>query len=398
MKRHTAAAMLAALTILFPSTQALASFGCFTPVPTFRQEIEAAHAVVFLKPAVMPPVSHAALVRKEKSDDKRPRAYFTVVRVLKGKSHVKTGDILRLDTPKPTDKDAPAGYYAVLDGDDAEWSYARDLRPELRHYLSRLADAVTGADPAGFDPANFYFDYWNSESEGVAEDAQRELEALEHGDKRRIARRAERELLINLIRERKTPTRQVRLALTLLALHEHHHPDDIAMLKHRITSSNRQDKIALDATITSYLTLAGEAGLKDVQTHVLLNTEAEYGDTYSAVMALRWHADHDILPRPRILQAMRSMLNRPDLAVLVVVDLANLQDWTVIDRLVELFGPGDEAADKWIRVPTFRYLMACPLPEAKERMRELRKIDPEAYRKAVQFHGVERIRDANGVE
>jgi hypothetical protein len=78
------------------------------------------------------------------------------------------------------------------------------------------------------------------------------------------------------------------------------------------------------------------------------------------------------------------MLDRPQLADLVIPDLARWEDWEAMPRLVELFKTADEKSS-WVRVPVINYLRACPLPEAKKYMAELEKIDPAAVRRANSF-------------
>jgi hypothetical protein len=68
----------------------------------------------------------------------------------------------------------------------------------------------------------------------------------------------------------------------------------------------------------------------------------------------------------------------------VIPDLARWQDWSVMDRLVKLFKNADDDSI-WVRVPVINYLRACPLPEAKQHIEELAKIDPEAVKRASQF-------------
>jgi hypothetical protein len=117
----------------------------------------------------------------------------------------------------------------------------------------------------------------------------------------------------------------------------------------------------------------------------LRNQQAEYADTYAAIMALRFHgSETDILPRERILQGLRLMLDRPQLADLVIPDLARWEDWTVMGRLVRLFKEADEKSS-WVRVPVINYLRACPLPEAQQSIQELEKIDPAAVKRANTF-------------
>jgi hypothetical protein len=102
-------------------------------------------------------------------------------------------------------------------------------------------------------------------------------------------------------------------------------------------------------------------------------------------MALRFHGtDGGVIERPRVIESMRWMLERPEFADLVIPDLARWEDWSQIDRLVRLFKEADEETS-WVRVPVVNYLRACPLPEAKERLVELEQIDPKAVKRAATF-------------
>ena len=81
------------------------------------------------------------------------------------------------------------------------------------------------------------------------------------------------------------------------------------------------------------------------------------------------------------------MLDRPELADLVIPDLARWEDWSVMEQLVKLFKTADEKTS-WVRVPVINYLRACPLPEAKQHLTSLEKIDPDAVRRASTFFPV----------
>ncbi len=144
-------------------------------------------------------------------------------------------------------------------------------------------------------------------------------------------------------------------------------------------------RAGLDAMIGCYLTLTGPKGMPIVEELFLKNHQAEYADTYAAIMALRFHGtETKIIPRERILEGLRYMLDRPQLADLVIPDLARWQDWSQLARLVQLFKDADEKSS-WVRVPVVNYLRACPKPEAKEYIKELEKIDPDAVKRANTF-------------
>jgi hypothetical protein len=162
-------------------------------------------------------------------------------------------------------------------------------------------------------------------------------------------------------------------------------PADVPILEAMLRSEDRQARSGLDALIGAYLVLAGPDGLPLVERLFLENKDAEYADTYAAIMALRFHGtETDIIPRERILQAFRLMLERPQLADLVIPDLARWEDWSQMDRLAKLFREADEQSS-WVRVPVINFLRACPKPEAAELIEELEKIDPEAVKRANTF-------------
>jgi hypothetical protein len=157
------------------------------------------------------------------------------------------------------------------------------------------------------------------------------------------------------------------------------------MLESLLKSDDRRKKAGLDAMIGCYLTLRGPAGMPLIEDLFLKNAKAEYADTYAAIMALRFHgSETDVIPRERILQGLRHMLSRPQLADLVIPDLARWEDWSVMDQLVQLFKDADEKTS-WVRVPVINYLRACPKPVAKKHIALLAKIDPTAVKRASTF-------------
>jgi hypothetical protein len=81
------------------------------------------------------------------------------------------------------------------------------------------------------------------------------------------------------------------------------------------------------------------------------------------------------------------MLDRPQLADLVIPDLARWEDWTQAERLFELFKNADDKSS-WVRVPVINYLRACPEPKARSYIEQLERIDPEAVKRANTFFPV----------
>jgi hypothetical protein len=83
---------------------------------------------------------------------------------------------------------------------------------------------------------------------------------------------------------------------------------------------------------------------------------------------------------------MRLLLDDPDFADQVIIDLSRWEDWEVMDRLVEMFKTADKAG--FIRQPIVTYLtVAGEEPgevgeRAKKSLAELESLDPDAVKKA----------------
>jgi hypothetical protein len=123
-----------------------------------------------------------------------------------------------------------------------------------------------------------------------------------------------------------------------------------------VGQDERRKKLGLDALVACYLTLRGPDGLDLIDERFLKNPKTEYTYIYSTIMALRFHGDQEtgVLPRERLLKSMRLLLDNPDFADQVVLDLSRWNDWSVLERLVEMFKNSDEKG--YIRQPVVSYL------------------------------------------
>jgi hypothetical protein len=141
------------------------------------------------------------------------------------------------------------------------------------------------------------------------------------------------------------------------------------------------------------VTLAGPDGLDLIDSFFLdrKGREVPFTETYAAVMALRFLGEEsEVVPRDRVLQSLRKLLDEPKLADLVIADLARWQDWSVVDRLATLFETAT-ADNIFVREPIVNYMKSCPLPEAAGVLEKLERIDPEAVRRAATMAGLAAI-------
>src|SRR5205814_924590 len=107
---------------------------------------------------------------------------------------------------------------------------------------------------------------------------------------------------------------------------------------------------------------------------------------YAQLKSIKDQLQHDQVVAWIKNQDIPASRRRLELADLVIPDLAKWEDWSVMDRLFELYKTANDK-NSWVRVPVVNYLRACPLPKAKELLDQCEKIDPSAVRRANMFPG-----------
>jgi hypothetical protein len=164
---------------------------------------------------------------------------------------------------------------------------------------------------------------------------------------------------------------------------------DAKLLEEMMKSENPLQRAGLDSLIGCYITLKGADGVGFIEDMFLKDKKREYGDTYAALQAIRFHGtEGGVVDRKRLVKSLRLILERKEYADLVIPDLARWEDWSQMDTLVKLFRESDDETS-WVRVPVINFLRACPLPEAKEKLEELKKLDPGAFKRAQVYFPVQ---------
>lgn len=358
---------------------------------TLSEEISGSHHVVFARRlgGTDVPVGDTSNPAAPPAPDQQPSdassgrqvqhtAQFEIVEVLKSRGGAEPGQQLELLYFGRHAEDVLFVVYGMGD-EQISWSTPVALTPRSVDYIKRLPQLP----PAGPDRLAFFQQYFEDDEAMLAADAYDEFARAPYADVRALKDRMNRQQLLAWIHSPEISVSHRRLYLTMLGVCGQ--PEDADALEQLIRTDDRAVRSCLDALVAAYLNLKGEPGLVLVEELFLANPASEYTDTYSTIMSLRFHLqDGQQIPKERLLAALRRVLDRKDLADLVIPDLARWQDWSVIDRLVTLFKQADQKTS-WVRVPVVNYLRACPLPEAKERLQELAQIDPDAVRRAQQF-------------
>ena len=357
---------------------------CSAIALTFSEQMGSSDIVVVAKLIEIPPPPTGP-------DADFPKATFEILKALKGSKFV--GEGLKFKTQLVGTY--PLGQKFLVMGVDppnVAWTTPMKASDRVFNYL----ELVQKLPESGPERLTFFQDYFEDKESVLAFDAYDEFARAPYEDLIAMKDQMQHDKIIGWIKDTDTSVNRKRLYFTMLGVCGT--KDDVQLLEDLITSGSRKKRAGLDALIACYLMLKGEAGVDLIEKTFLVDQEVDYVDTLAAVSALRFHGtESDVISKKRIVQAIRQLLDRPKMADMIIPDLARWEDWSVMERLVEMFKNADPESN-WLRVPVITYLRACPKPEAKKYIDELQKIDPEAVKRADFFLGFDEGGDDWGDE
>ncbi len=343
---------------------------CNAVSQTLRQEMEVMDAVVIATSM------QSDATRNQETGEILMKIDF----VLKGDDLVEAG------------KEVKAVYYGEVkagrrfmlsgvDPPDLQWS-CLPINERSEKYIK----AVTKLSDDPVERLRFFYDYLEDEDSMLARDTYDEFAIAPYSAIKKLSPEIDHDQLIKWLQEPEMSADRKRLYLTMLGVCGT--KADLPFLESMMKSTQKSTRGGLDALIACYLTLSGEEGLPLVNKLFLANKKAPYADTYAAIMAIRFHGtEGDVIARSALVESLHHVLDRADLADLVIPDLARWKDWSQIERLTNLFENADED-NNWVRVPVVNYLRACPLPAAEEALKKLEELDPESVRRANTFFAI----------
>lgn len=172
--------------------------------------------------------------------------------------------------------------------------------------------------------------------------------------------------------------------------------NDARMLRDRILKTDSEFRPELDGLMIGYVLLSGEAALAVLDQNKIQNKDEPFQEAYAFVQAINYlwkHKECDIEPE-RLRESMRLMLDRPEMADLIIANLSIMQDWSIQERLLEMY------QDSTYDVPSIkraivRYTLtasvrATPVQAARSEqcLSDLRRLDPKTYEDARRFFAI----------
>ena len=366
------AGLIACITLAAPHQAARACGGCDPMKDTLAEEIAQSAAAVICRLVARP---DAAAVEKGAA----PECTFEIVETLKGPVVAKQPIKILYAGNEPLG----STFYARADAaPNLEWYPPTPIAPRETDYLRKL-----GTRPAA-GPARLLisYDYLEAAEPLLASDAYEEFARASYADVAATKASIPREKLLKWIADVNVQSAHRKQYLYMLAICGT--TDDLPKVEALLRRGDQATSRILDAVIGCYLVMRGAEGLPLIEQLFFKDPKAEYVDSYSAIMALRFTAlESRAIPRERIDASFRLVLDLPKLADQVIPDLIRSRDWTITPKAAKLFREAKANETLWIRVPIAEYFRLCPTPDAAALRQELEKLDAEAFARAVKMYG-----------
>jgi hypothetical protein len=171
----------------------------------------------------------------------------------------------------------------------------------------------------------------------ISNDAYGEFANAPYADITQLSESLPREKVRGWITNKDTPATRMGLYGLLIGLCGNN--DDAKIIEKRILKETEDFRLGIDGLMSGYLLLTGDKGLSVLDEHKLKNRDVPFSETYAAMQALRfmWKYSEGRIEKSRLRASMRILLDRPELADLVIADLARWKDWEIQDRLMALY-------------------------------------------------------------
>lgn len=279
-------------------------------------------------------------------------------------------------------------------GELIEWGAPLEVSEASFNYIVK----APGPETAPEKRLAYFLKFLEASDAIVANDAYSEFANAPYKDIVTLASELPREKLRQWIVSKDVPT--TRLGLYGLMLGLCGSAEDGPLMERKITESTEDFRLGIDGVIGGYLLLTGEEGLSVVEKSKLLNKKVPFSETYAAMQALRfmWTYGNGRIEADRLRESMRLLIDRPELADLVIADLARWKDWSLQERLIGLYGT-EEYNVPSIKRAIIRYMIASTkdvpsggvekVPEhaaaGAKYLQQLREKDPKMVSEAERF-------------
>ncbi|MGE0376933.1 MAG: hypothetical protein AB7Q45_16105 [Planctomycetaceae bacterium] len=356
---------------------------CSAPSLTLSEQLAQADAAVLVQWASGKP-----------GDSERGDVGSTVYQLLEvvnpGKAQLKKGDAVTLPRYRPGQE---GDLFLLLgtQGTELEWSSPLEVTETSFNYI-RQAPSPEAPPSARL---SYFVQFLEYPDPLISNDAYAEFSNAPYKDIVPLSAEFPREKLRVWLADPDVPPTRLGLYGLLLGLCGT--AEDAPLMERKITEKSDDFRLGIDGVMGGYLLLTGDQGLELIDETKLKCRDIPFSETYAAMQALRFMWTYgDRIEKDRLRQSMRILLDRPELADLVIADLARWEDWSIIDRLMGLYG-AEEYSIPSIKRAIVRYLLVASkdkpdegeradhVKQAESYLATLRETDPKTVKQAERF-------------
>lgn len=290
----------------------------------------------------------------------------------------------------PREWRAKPGQLCLLFGRKEEellWETPVEMTDAAARYL-RQAPAL---DAPVSKRLEYFLEHLESNDSLIAMDALAEFAVVPYSDVVALAKKLPREKLRVWLANSKTVPHRLGLYGMMLGLCGT--PEDAELLRAKIESTSDEYPFGLDGITFGYLLLTKSEGLDllDEKKLRIKTTRPIELTAFMSALRVMWTDGGDRIPRERLMQSMRLLLEIPDTVEPAVADLARWQDWSVQDRVMSLYG-AEGFEDSQTRKAIVGYLFAASRSKSTEaKLQADRNLDKLRKRDLKMVNEVERF-------
>ncbi|MBX3443517.1 MAG: hypothetical protein KF774_14010 [Planctomyces sp.] len=389
MRRILVALTLSAAVIAASAESVRACPFCAAPEQTLAEQLSQADAAVLAQWSAGTPA--------DREKESFGETSYEVVEVLRQPSgELEKGEAVVLDRFRPG---RPGDLFLLLGTKSSgaiNWSSPMEVTETAYNYVRQ----APGKEQPTVKRLSYFLKFLESPDELIARDAYSEFAGAPYQDIAPLADEFSAEKLRGWITNpQTTPT---RLGFYGLMLGLCGQAEDAEFLKGEVLKPVDGYRLGIDGMMAGYLLLTGDEGVAVLEEAKLRDTTVPFSETYAAMQALRfmWQYAGDRIPKPRLRSAMRSLLERPEVADLVITDLGRWEDWEVMERLKTMYD-APEFSNSQTKRAIVRYMLllskkkptsedaapdlAATIGRAKSFVEELRERDPATVKQAERF-------------
>ncbi|MFO0919359.1 MAG: hypothetical protein U0872_13735 [Planctomycetaceae bacterium] len=279
-------------------------------------------------------------------------------------------------------------------GATLDWGSPLEISKEGFHYLK----GVPSPKLAPTERLEYFLGYLEHPDSMISTDAYGEFAKANYEDIVQLAKKMPRKQLRTWLESPETSASRLGLYGLMLGLCGD--AGDAELMREKIVNVQGDFRLGIDGVMGGYLLLTGDDGLAVLEETKINDKKSPFSETYAAMGAIRfmWQYGKGQIQADRLRSAMRLMLDRPELADLVIADLARMEDWTAQDQLMALYGA--EGYDiPSIKRAVVRYMLASAkfkpempdqaepehVAKGKKYLAQLEERDPKTVKDAKRF-------------